>query len=368
MSKQKPKSKTATRPKSKPASRSIAVSRPSNATRRVATAWRAKVARRTRTPNTIAVWQNEAHVPSITLNASMSRVLRNNSRHIPVHELRRNDRADPNVVTTRTANIDNEWARSQTEYIQRLPLPDLLTVAAYTHHSHLWLGPFQRDGKLPPARLLAGLMARPVAAFALPLLPQVLRLVKRGVRMFVDGVVPSPAFVGKAPMVRKMMEYIALAGSLTPHGIRMAMEDYVTDFRRIIANAPPTRKPTMLYRGDKAVDPLPKHAGSARFTATQFTSATQIVDRAVAYTGTGAGHVTRFLLPPGTRVLLVSTLNKWSADGEAEAVLNVGTNFEIVKRGVSRWVLGVTQQKLMRVRDVRVVRTPTPNKRNTAAM
>lgn len=245
------------------------------------------------------------------------------------------------VVATRWANVSDEaWFRAQADYVYGLSDDDLLTVMGYTVRSGMWIGPYQRAGVLPTDRTSFMLHGSHIAG----LYPQ-LRDVTRQVG-FQDAVKPEfwPAphtyqFVLGVPDPPTYDAYVWLLAhaAFTDRALDLALARYERDLKRIIAAAPPVRRPMVLYRGTDT-DTFAGHVGRT-YTSKAFSSAAFHVGPALAYSRDPASRLQRLTLLPGTRALLLATVNQWDAAGENEVVINAGARYRFTSRDAKRWVV-----------------------------
>ena len=98
------------------------------------------------------------------------------------------------------------------------------------------------------------------------------------------------------------------------------MKLFKTDFERIINNAPPVRKETVVYRGVKG-DYFLKGSNNNYYKNTSFVSCTLNPYYAVEYLRKGQCCLKRITLLPGTKVLFISGLSCYPY--ELEIVINV---------------------------------------------
>ena len=65
--------------------------------------------------------------------------------------------------------------------------------------------------------------------------------------------------------------------------------------------------------------------------------------------------IQRITLEPGTRAIVMASINQWAHHGEYEVVLNKGSKYELMARSVKRWVLENDRFHQDRVTDIRMV-------------
>jgi hypothetical protein len=115
--------------------------------------------------------------------------------------------------------------------------------------------------------------------------------------------------------------------------MKLALEMYRDDLKRIIAGAPKSRKKMILYRG--ASFDIFRSTKGHWHNLESFCSASYDLEHALAYE---AGTMQRITVLPRTPVLLVAGLNQWNVNGEYEIMVNFGTKYLIRQRAVKRIV------------------------------
>lgn len=237
------------------------------------------------------------------------------------------------LVATRKRNMDPSWLEKQARFLSELNMYDLMTVIGYTVRSHMWLGPYQRDGRLPTTSALetlnTGILYQPS-----PLFPQ-LRAVCKGAT--VENVFKNASlsgqkekFLGKDSAVAYKSYVVLLkSGAFKDDVLRKAIDLFIRDLDRITSRAPPLEAPMVVYRGTKT-DVFRGVPGRV-YHIDMFSSAAFDLRWALAYAGhdKSSGMIQRITLARGTRVVAAALVNLWHADGEYEVVLPKGT-YEIV--------------------------------------
>ncbi len=275
----------------------------------------------------------------------------------------RNGRA----VGTRSSNIDQEWFTEQGQYLMSLSEDDLLTVAAYTNRSWAWVGAYQ-DKKAVPAHgsknyndMVGMGMAPGQIRYVTPLFPQMQACIRKQTSvsalqdMFNGALVKLSTKEGRDELmtlmgnnqagsnrIRQYRKYQRMleAGAFSNRALECALEQYTTDLKRIIANAPPVREPITTYRGT-AHDPYKTFPPTTK-KLPRFISAAFTAEHSLRYTGSDPDKsvLQRIKVRAGTRALLVAGVNPWRKHGEYEIVFNVDTPLQVVQRAVDRIVVG----------------------------
>ena len=132
--------------------------------------------------------------------------------------------------------------------------------------------------------------------------------------------------------------------------MKLALEMYRDDLKRIIAGAPKSRKKMILYRG--ASFDIFRSTKGHWHNLESFCSASYDLNHALGYEG---GTMQRITVLPGTPVLLVAGMNQWNVNGEYEIMVNIGTKYLIRGRGVKR-LLWTGRKQATRVTDVTIAK------------
>ena len=225
-------------------------------------------------------------------------------------------------------DFDLDWFRRQNQYISKLSDYDFWTVQAHTNRSHSWIGPYSRDGTIPSFGALGG------ATHITPLWPQIRKFILNGTyRATSDWFREFKNTSDEAERYRLLTRHL----SSVPASIkREALELYKKDLKRIIANAPKSRKKMILYRGT-GFD-IFKGTPGHWHTLKSFCSAAYNIGWAKMY---GRSMMERITILPGTAVLLVAGTNQWGNNGEYEIMVNIDTKYLIRFRNVLRHVYEV---------------------------
>ncbi|ABT14535.1 hypothetical protein NY2A_B136L [Paramecium bursaria Chlorella virus NY2A] len=258
------------------------------------------------------------------------------------------------VIATRKDNIRHvDYLADQTDYLKNMNIYDLMTVAAYTHYSHWWLGPYQRSGRI----LVQFSKFRQDMIF--PLFPQMESIIDAGYDVLKTNKVAEfkpyiTAFTESKTIVDKYFIYISLAQEnvFSNEALKLALQMYIGDLTRIINDSPPVNEPLVVYRGI-STDVLKEKKGSV-FKSKQFTSTAYNVEQAVKYATGTPPHLQRITIPRGKHALFISPLNKFGSYGEYEIVLGP-CDFEITGRNRKMKVLVNGRFKNFRVTDLKMV-------------
>jgi hypothetical protein len=224
-----------------------------------------------------------------------------------------------------------DYLVDQIKYLRGLSIYDLVTILSYTNHSHFWLGPFQRTGKVfsrfPDVNRTTSTI--------IPMWSQFDIIVSSGY----DVLKPNPPMAVKS----LMEQYNALSNAdrylaytfavnenfVTKESYKLMLQMYVIDLGRIIREAPKSTEPIIVYRGTD--HDIYKNIKGNIFKSTQFMSTAYLPKHAMTYSRGKNGVLTRIVIPPGKPSLFVAPLNRYGQHGEYEIVLLPG-DFEITGR------------------------------------
>lgn len=226
------------------------------------------------------------------------------------------------VFATRSTNHDMGWIRAQSEYIKSLSFADLFTVTSSINGTHRWLIPYMRSGTLPTGTVLTTKLL--TASYPTPLFPQLYPGDRANLRA--NDLFTKRAYHRFRNKLTK--------GMFTPGHIKDAMDRYVADLTRIIANAPPVTKPMIVYRGWK--EGLLESRPNIEHVSDQFMATSLNVGCAFTYACPKKGVMHRIELEPGTRALFVEVVAEID---QAQVLLNVGSKFRIREKGVEKIVI-----------------------------
>lgn len=231
------------------------------------------------------------------------------------------DQPRNSVFATRSTNHDMGWIRAQSEYIKSLSFTDLFTVTSSINGTHRWLIPYMRSGTLPTGTVLTTKLL--AASYPTPLFPQLYTGDRADLR--------ADLFTKRA--YSRFRNKLA-KGGFTPGQIKDAMDRYVADLTRIIANAPPVTKPMIVYRGWK--EGLLESRPNTEHVSDQFLATSLNVGCAFTYACPKKGVMHRIELEPGTRALFVEVVAKVD---QTQVLLNVGSKLRIREKGVKKIVV-----------------------------
>ena len=250
---------------------------------------------------------------------------------------------DGTMVANRAKDIDLDWFRRQDAYVKNLSDYDFWTAQAHTNRSHSWIGPFLYRGTVPS--YLPGTNGKHMV----PLWPQIRK-------MILDGTFRSAGYYWVDQFKRSSSEtarynlYKSNTSNIPRPVIKLALEMYRDDLKRIIAGAPKSRKKMILYRG--ASFDIFRSTRGHWHNLESFCSAAYDLNHAIGYEG---GTMQRITVLPGTPVLLVAGMNQWNAEGEYEIMVNYGTKYLIRQRAVKR-MLWSRYSRVTRVTDVTIAK------------
>jgi hypothetical protein len=250
---------------------------------------------------------------------------------------------DGTMVATRASDIDLDWFKRQDAYVKNLSDYDFWTAQAHTNRSHTWIGPFLYQGAIPT--YLPGSDGKHI----IPLWPQIRK-------MILDGTFRSTVyhwvdqFKNSSSETARYDIYKFNTRNIPRPVMKLALEMYRDDLKRIIANAPKSRKKMVLYRG--ASFDIFRSTKGHWHNLESFCSAAYDLRHALGYEG---GTMQRITVLPGTPVLLVAGLNQWNPQGEYEIMVNYGTKYLIRQRAVKR-ILWAGFRRITRVTDVTIAK------------
>ncbi len=255
---------------------------------------------------------------------------------------------DGTMLATRASDIDLDWFKRQDKYVKELSDYDFWTAQAHTNRSHSWIGPYLYKGTVPTYLPYGGM------THMAPLWPQIRKMILDG--SYVD---PTNSWIAKFKSASDESERYSIyknhMQTSIPRVVMIpALRMYRDDLKRIIAGAPKSRKKMVLYRGS-SFDIFRSTRGHWH-TLDSFCSASYDLDYALGYGG--GAMLQRITVLPGTPVLLVAGMNQWSANGEYEIMVNLGTKYLIRGRGVKRVVWTGTHggRRTTRVTDVTITK------------
>ncbi|AGE50242.1 PBCV-specific basic adaptor domain-containing protein [Acanthocystis turfacea Chlorella virus Canal-1] len=236
------------------------------------------------------------------------------------------------VVAPREDNFRQlDYLVDQVGYLRGLSMHDLITVMGYTNHSHFWLTPFQRDGKVFsrfPDVNKGG-------SSVVPMWSQFDIIVSSGYDVLKHN---APAAVrdllNQYDSLSNADRYLAYTFAVNENYVtkdtyKLMLQLYVADLTRIIYAAPTSKQPIIVYRGTD--HDIYKGVKGNIFKSTQFMSTAYLPKHAMQYSRGKKGILTRITLPPGKPSLFIAPVNRYGSHGEYEIVLPPG-DFEITGR------------------------------------
>ena len=251
---------------------------------------------------------------------------------------------DGTMVATRASDIDLDWFKRQDAYVKNLSDYDYWTAQAHTNRSHSWIGPFLYRKALPS--YIPGSDGRHIV----PLWPQIRKMILDGTFKHEGHYYWVVAFKDSTSETARYDLYKSNTRNIPTHIMKLALEMYRDDLKRIIAGAPKSRKKMILYRG--ASFDIFRSTKGHWHNLESFCSAAYDLNHTLGYEG---GTMQRITVLPGTPVLLVAGMNQWDVNGEFEIMVNLGTKYLIRSRAVKR-LLWVGHRSRTRVTDVTIAK------------
>ena len=251
---------------------------------------------------------------------------------------------DGTMVATRASDIDLDWFKRQDAYIKNLNDYDFWTAQAHTNRSHTWIGPFLYRGTLPTSLPLSD------GKHIVPLWPQIRKMIMNGTFKAEGHYFWVNTFKALKSETDQYKLYASNTNNIPRATMKLALEMYRDDLKRIIAAAPKSRKKMILYRGS-SFDIFRSTKGHWH-KLESFCSAAYNLKHALGY-GT---LVQRITVLPGTPVLLVAGMNQWTYEGEYEIMVNYGTKYLIRGRGIQRRIMTGYSISKLRVTDVTIAK------------
>ncbi|AGE48929.1 PBCV-specific basic adaptor domain-containing protein [Paramecium bursaria Chlorella virus AP110A] len=304
---------------------------PKNVPTKYARIWKSKVDARLK-PSRKGIRKNDVNfvMPTVrfslnTLNGSLKRV--NNAIRIPLDFKKGGAVNSRDIVAMKKNNVDPTWFFAQVKYLRSLNDYDIMTVAAYTHFSHLWIGKYQRTGtinELPEFR----------RDMIYPLFSQFSVAVDYGfdpIKPGMDYTLFMSSFKQSSDIRTRYAIYVALveARVLSKQALELMVQMYINDFQRIIDASPPVEKDLVLYRGvSKDVYESQK---SDVVKSPFFSSAAFNPSHSALYASGKTRYLHRIKVPSGKHALFVAPLNQFGKAGEYEIVLPP-CNFKVTGR------------------------------------
>lgn len=250
-----------------------------------------------------------------------------------------------------TQKIDEKWLEKQADFMMKLDDHDLFTIISFTTRSHQWVVPFMRSGKLPGKKELKNIVQDGLVT---PLYPQFLVLVSRKVAVFGKKSLDTEMFQDqehrtyvrnlfldeKTPEDTRYLAFQMLlrGNDFSERALRMALNLYVKDMKRLTNRCPRTTTEMTVFRG-QLENFVPKNAKV--WNVKEFLSTTFSLSYALAYstndTNRTKGRIIRLFVPKGSPCLALCIVNPFDDVGEFEILLPPST-FDVVAMGVERTV------------------------------
>jgi hypothetical protein len=222
--------------------------------------------------------------------------------------------------------IDYDWFDDMDKYIRSLSTYDAFTVLGYTYHSFDFINKYL-IGKMTYLDLF---YHSTYQIFYFPFYMQAFKLLDKVTFKTNDatynhrGGTKPISDCGKEiknlGLQKGYTLFIEVMNHFTFEFWKLVMDLFTKDLKRIIDNAPPVRKETVVYRGVKDNYFL-KGAKNMYYQNTCFVSCTLSPNHAMSYLGGNRCCFKRITLLPGTRVLFISGLSCYP--NELEIVVNV---------------------------------------------
>jgi len=251
------------------------------------------------------------------------------------------------VQNNARSKVSQAWLRKQAAYIKGLSDYDFKTLLAYTLNSSLWVGQYERTGKLPNISNYH--------TFNYSVLNAANK--KKAMR--------DPNWVTKplVPQIRKILndpsanvQRVKKNNSLH----RKALDMYRADLHRIIRNAPALPANLIVYRG-LGTDPFKGSVGAIH-RIKGFSSSSYHSSWGTYYMRGSDPILQRIKLLRGTHVIAASIVNPWESRGQGEIIINSGTKYIVRARNVLRHVLNRGAPDKVRVTDITVIPDGPSNK------
>lgn len=243
-----------------------------------------------------------------------------------------------------------DWINDQVNYIKSLDAYDFETAMAFTVQSFFWITPYMYGTPISQIQIPTP------PGFLVPLYPQISEILSRKNQSKLSQL--------EQIILGSYEEYVRYIHYIPPSLLKEALDMYIVDLKRIIRNAPPIPRTMVVYRGlDKNIFGVGGLMPNVRHTLRAFTSASYIPNKMY-----GDERYVKFVLPRGTRILLIQTMNHWANSnkrytGEYEVLLNIGTKFVIEKREIRRPVINDKSKVTIKyVTEVKVYDWPAPSK------
>lgn len=227
--------------------------------------------------------------------------------------------------------IDHVWFKDIDDYITNLSTYDAFTVLGYSYHSFEYINSFL-IGTMTKTNFFNLLNSHQgttnYKTYYFPFYMQAFKLMET-----FAGKNVKVTYLSQTKLLSEWIQELKHMGLEKAYSVFVSimlyfpyefwvevMKLFKTDFERIINNAPPVRKETVVYRGVKG-DYFLKGSNNNYYTNTSFVSCTLNPYYAVEYLRKGQCCLKRITLLPGTKVLFISGLSCYPY--ELEIVINV---------------------------------------------
>ena len=235
--------------------------------------------------------------------------------------------------------IDYDWFKEMDDYITKLSTYDAFTVLGYSYHSFNFINSYLIGNMTEQS--LNKLLQDPLTynTYYFPFYMQAFKLIDK------QNIVNRDVNVNYKNKYKRVSEWISECKKLglekaypifmnimqffTYEFWKKVMELVRTDFQRIIDNAPPVKKETVVYRGVKD-DYFMKGSEDNYYNNTSFVSCTFDPNHALKYLRNEQCCFKRITLLPGTKVLFISGLSCYPL--ELEIVINVDSIIFITEK------------------------------------
>jgi hypothetical protein len=230
--------------------------------------------------------------------------------------------------------IDLDWIKELNAYIVGLPIRDVYTLHGYTYHGDVIVNNFLMgtiDFRQTIERIEVGVFKNQF----FPLFFQCLELMKNPTSFHVTDLVKKHLkfFKSKTSPGAKYNNFLDIAPHLKYDDFwKPAIELYINDLDRIIANAPPLKKPMTVYRGITKDYFLEGKKGFL-YKSNTFVSTSLSLDSALTFKNDkDSCCLKRITLLPGTRTMMMSGVSKY--EYESEFLLGRSSKFYITKERI----------------------------------